>query len=249
MASEPLLTVDDLLLRKEGKALLQGVGFALRPGRFYGLIGPNGAGKSSLLRLLYRAERASGGSIRFAGRDIGTIGRRAYAARVGALVQEPVSLAGLSLAEVIRLGLLPLRLAPADAAARIAAALATIGLADRADDDAARLSGGEQQRLFFGQLLALDPELYLLDEPHNHLDLHFQYRLLDAIRRRGRTVLASFHDITLAARYCDEVLLLDHGRLLEQGPLETVLTPQRLAAVYRIDGHFDAGVLRVHGPV
>lgn len=245
MASESLLSVEGLGLVKQGKKLIEGVSFSLEPGRFYGLLGPNGAGKSSLLRILYRADRANSGFIRFAGQPIDAMSRRAYAARVGALVQEQVSLAGLSLHEVARLGLLPLRLPAKELEGRIAGALAEVGLLDRADDDAARLSGGEQQRLFFCQLLALDPELYLLDEPHNHLDLHFQYRLLDRVRQPGRTVLASFHDINLAARYCDEVLLLDQGHLVGQGPIETVLTPERLADIYRIDGHFRDGQLIV----
>lgn len=249
MASEPLLSVSGLHLVKQDRVLLDNVGFALQRGRFYGLLGPNGAGKSSLLRLLYRADRPSAGMIRLDGRPIETLSRRHYAGRVGALVQEQVSLAGLSLAEVVRLGLLPLRLDGDVQARRVASALADIGLDSRADADAARLSGGEQQRLFFGQLLALAPDLLLLDEPHNHLDLHFQYKLLDLVRRRGGTILASFHDIDLAARYCDEVLLLDHGRLVAQGSLSDVLTPERLAETYRIDARFTGGHLHVTGPI
>lgn len=245
MVPEPLLEIDGIRLVKQGRPLLDRVSFSLKSGRFYGLLGPNGAGKSSLLRLLYRADRADSGTIRFDGRNIDALSRRSYAARIGALVQEQVDLSGLNLREVVRLGLLPLHLSAAEADARVAAALTDIGLLSRAGEDAARLSGGEQQRLFVGQLLALDPELYLLDEPHNHLDLHFQYRLLDLIAQRGRTVLASFHDINLAARYCDEVLLLDQGRLVAQGSIESVLTPERLAQVYRIDGHFDAARLTI----
>ena len=244
MASDPLLDVAGLGLVKQHRTLLDDVGFALQPGCFYGLLGPNGAGKSSLLRLLYRADRADRGDIRFAGQPIARIGRRAYAARVGALVQEQVSLAGLSLREVIRLGLLPLRLSPAAAAVRIEAALDEIGLGERADDDAARLSGGEQQRLFFGQLLALEPELYLLDEPHNHLDLHFQYRLLDTVRQRGRTVLASFTTSPRRA-LCDEVLLGSRPPHRQGAP--AVLTRERLAGIYRIAAQFSGGQLTVAG--
>ena len=168
MASDLILSVADLRLDKQDKALLDGVSFSLSPGRFYGLLGPNGAGKSSLLRILYRAERASGGRVLLEGQDINTIARRDYATRVGALVQEQVNLAGLSLKEVVRLGLLPLKLTRGETENRVTAALGEIGLLHRADDDAERLSGGEQQRVFFAQLLALDPMLYLLDEPHNH---------------------------------------------------------------------------------
>jgi len=249
VASDLILSVADLRLDKQDKALLDGVSFSLSPGRFYGLLGPNGAGKSSLLRILYRAERASGGRVLLEGQDINTIARRDYATRVGALVQEQVNLAGLSLKEVVRLGLLPLKLTRGETENRVTAALGEIGLLHRADDDAERLSGGEQQRVFFAQLLALDPMLYLLDEPHNHLDLHFQYRLLDRVRQRGRTVLASFHDINLASRYCDEVLLLDHGRLVAQGPADVVLTRERFAQIYRVDGALDGGQLRIAGAI
>ena len=249
MASDALLEVDVLRLVKEDKPLLDGVSFGLHPGRFYGLLGPNGAGKSSLLRILYRAERATSGTVRFGGKDIATIARRHYAAKVGALVQEQVSLAGLSLREVVQLGLLPLRLSSREASSRVDQALSDVGLLDRAEDDAARLSGGEQQRVFFAQILALDPALYLLDEPHNHLDLHFQYRLLDKVRQRGGTVLASFHDISLATRYCDEVLLLNQGRIVDMGEPAVVLTRERFVQIYRVNGELSAGSLAITGAV
>ncbi|MFZ5674873.1 MAG: ABC transporter ATP-binding protein [Pseudomonadota bacterium] len=249
MASEPILRLSGICLRKGGAILLDDVSFDLARGRFYGLLGPNGAGKSSLLKILYRAETASAGTVRIDGRPVQTLGRRAYAARVGALVQEKVSLSGLSLLEVVELGLLPLGLPARQSRARAEEVLLTIGLGHRAGEDAAHLSGGEQQRLFFAQLLALDPEVYLLDEPHNHLDLHFQVKLLDIVRRRRRTVLASFHDIALAARYCDEVLLLDRGRLVGQGEIGAVLNRRSLAETYRVEGAFAQGRLEIVGPV
>lgn len=249
MASELILAMSGVSLRKGKALLLDNVSFALQPGRFYGLLGPNGAGKSSLLKILYRADKASAGSVMLSGQELTNISRRAYAARVGALVQEAVSLSGLSLLEVVRLGLLPRKLDPAEIEARARAALHDVGLSDRADEDATHLSGGEQQRLFFAQILALAPELYLLDEPHNHLDLHFQYRLLDLVRQRGATVLASFHDMGLAARYCDEVILLDHGRVVGKGPIAEVLSRERLASTYRVDAAFVDGRLEVQGAV
>ena len=131
MASDLILSVADLRLDKQDKALLDGVSFSLSPGRFYGLLGPNGAGKSSLLRILYRAERASGGRVLLEGQDINTIARRDYATRVGALVQEQVNLAGLSLKEVVRLGLLPLKLTRSETEKRVTAARGEIGLLHR----------------------------------------------------------------------------------------------------------------------
>lgn len=249
MVSEPILSVSGVSLRKGAATLLDNVCFTLERGRFHGLLGPNGAGKSSLLKILYRAETADAGVLRLEGKSVHGMGRRAYAARVGALVQEKVSLSGLSLIEVVELGLLPRGLSGRETRERSREALATIGLGQRAGDDAAHLSGGEQQRLFFAQLLALDPDIYLLDEPHNHLDLHFQYKLLDIVKQRGRTVLASFHDIALAARYCDEVMLLDRGRLVGQGEIGAVLTRETLAKTYRVEGSFTGGRLEVLGAV
>lgn len=249
MASDPILSLENVSLDKGEAKLLDGVTFALERGKFHALLGPNGAGKSSLMRILYRAENDGAGVITLDGKPLRNWPRKAYAARVGALVQESVSLAGLSLFEVVALGLLPLALPRDEASARCDEALALVGLAARAGDDAAHLSGGEQQRLFFAQLLALDPEIYVLDEPHNHLDLHYQYVLLDAVKRRGRTVLASFHDLTLATRFCDRAFLLDHGRLAASGTLEEVLTAERLAEVYRIDARFEGGVVSIEGAI
>lgn len=249
MASDPIVTLEMISLQKGEAQLLDGVSFALERGKFHALLGPNGAGKSSLMRVLYRAETGNTGSVLLDGKRLKDWPRKAYAARVGALVQESVSLAGLTLYEVVALGLLPLALNREEVASRCNDALSLVGLNGRSGDDAAHLSGGEQQRLFFAQLLALDPEIYILDEPHNHLDLHYQYVLLEAVKRRGRTVLASFHDLTLATRFCDRAFLLDHGRLAASGTLAEVLTAQRLAEVYRIDAEFADGVLRIRGAI
>lgn len=249
MDCEPILALDAISLSKGGAQLLDGVSFALERGKFHALLGPNGAGKSSLMRVLYRAEAGNTGSVVLEGKPLKDWSRKAYAARVGALVQESVSLAGLTLREVVALGLLPLALTREETTSRCAEALSLVGLAERSGEDAAHLSGGEQQRLFFAQLLALDPEIYILDEPHNHLDLHYQYVLLEAVKRRGRTVLASFHDLTLATRFCDRAFLLDHGRLAASGTLDEVLTPQRLAEVYRVDAELADGAIRINGAI
>ena len=249
MASDPILALEAVSLAKGNARLLDSVGFTLERGRFHALLGPNGAGKSSLMRILYRAEDGHTGTVTLDGKPLKEWPRKAYAGRVGALVQESVSLAGLTLSEVVNLGLLPLALPQSEARDRADEALALVGLVERAGEDAAHLSGGEQQRLFFAQLLALDPDIYILDEPHNHLDLHYQYVLLDAVKRRGKTVLASFHDLTLATRFCDRAFLLDHGRLAASGPLDEVLTPARLASVYRIDASYQNGTLAIKGAI
>ena len=248
-AAESAITVRGLTVVAGGRAIVDAVSLDIARGGFHGLLGPNGAGKSTLLRVLYRAQAAATGTITIDGRPLPAWPRRAYAAHAGALVQEGAALQGLSVREVARLGLLPLRLPAGEAERRVRDALALTELDGLGTRDAGQLSGGERQRLFFAQLLALDPAIYLLDEPNNHLDLYFQLTLLDEIKRRGRTVIASFHDLALAARYCDRALLMQDGRVVASGPLNAVITPHWLRTVYRVDGRLSGQRPEIAGPV
>lgn len=231
------------------KALVQDCTFEVPQGSFMGLLGPNGAGKSSLLRLLYREKKPTAGSIEAFGVPLENWSRKGFAAKVGTVLQEKAQLAGLTIAQVAGLGLFPLSCAKQEEAERIREALELVELWDRRDENAGYLSGGEQQRLFFAQILALDPEVYVLDEPNNHLDIYFQIRLLDHIKAKGKTVIASFHDINLAARYCDSAVLMHESEMVAKGPLADVLSPERLKGVYRVDAEFANSAIAINAPV
>ncbi|TDQ67137.1 iron complex transport system ATP-binding protein [Maritalea mobilis] len=231
------------------KHLVKSCSFEVHQGHFVGLLGPNGAGKSSLLKLLYREKKPTTGTITAFDRSIDSWNRRAFAAKVGTVLQEKAQLAGLTIEQVASLGLFPLACSKKEEHQRVQHALELVELWDRRSENAGYLSGGEQQRLFFAQILALDPEVYLLDEPNNHLDIYFQIRLLDHIKAKGKTVIASFHDINLAARYCDQAVLMHQSEMVSQGPLEEVLSPERLKEIYRVNAQFNNSAITIHTPV
>ncbi|WP_323778396.1 ABC transporter ATP-binding protein [Leisingera sp.] len=245
MRSDTFLQLDRVSVAGGDTTIVHDASLAVVKGEFHGLLGANGAGKTSLLRLLYFDARPSAGRIRLMGRQQDNWPRLDWAQMVGVLVQGGGLLNGLRLRDIVEIGLNSSR----NGRHRIGEALEIAGLSDIANRPAEHLSGGELQRAFMAQLLARDPELYVLDEPTNHLDLHYQLILLDEVKRRGKTVLASLHDLSIAARYCDRVSVMDQGRIVAQGKTESILTPDRLAQTYRIAAHMDQGVLRVQGPL
>jgi ABC-2 type transport system ATP-binding protein len=210
------LAVEALTHRFGERAALDGVSFEVRPGEVFGLLGPNGGGKTTLFRVASTLLRPTAGRVIVFGAD--TTARPADArARMGVVFQKPALDARLTVAENLRhqghlygLSGQPLRL-------RAAAALAGVGLADRADDLVGVLSGGLQRRAEVAKALLHQPDLLLLDEPSTGLDpaarrdiWHDLSRLRD---RRGTTVVMTTHLMEEAAA-CDRVAILDRGRLV-----------------------------------
>ncbi|WP_226781450.1 ABC transporter ATP-binding protein [Oceaniglobus trochenteri] len=247
MPSDPMVQIEGLNVSLGGRPRVRDFSLTVKRGSFHGLLGPNGAGKTTLLRVLYRARAADAGLVRIAGTPINDWARPDWTRTVGALVQEGGSLQGLTIRDVVEIGLMNLPLSPEDRTARMDEALHLTGLHDMADSEAALLSGGERQRTHIAQILARDPALHILDEPANHLDLCYQILLLDAIRARGSTVIATFHDLTLAARYCDTVTVMHEGRHVATGRPDEVLTRKIMREVFRVDGALEDGVMRITG--
>ena len=235
------LIADGVALSLAGRPILAGVGFALAGGELVVLAGPNGAGKSTLLRALARLVPPAVGRIRLDGQDIASLPRQAYARSVAYLPQAGQVHWPLGLRALVALGRLPHATAwgregPADAAA-IAAALADTGLAGLTRRRMDELSGGEVGRALLARALAVDGAVLLLDEPVASLDPYHQLRVMELLRARaaaGQIVLAVLHDLSLASRFADRVLLLAGGRLLADGPPAAVLNDGNLANVYRI---------------
>jgi len=119
----------------------------------------------------------------------------------------------------------------------VAAAIARTGLAGRERQAWPTLSGGERQRARIARALVQEPDVLLLDEPANHLDAAHQLELLELIRGLGLTSIAALHDLNLAAMFCDQLVVLDGGRVAASGPPSTILTPDLLAEVYGVGCH------------
>ena len=246
MPSEAMIQIDGLNVTLGGTPRVVDFSASVARGSFHGLLGPNGAGKTTVLRVLYRAQHPDSGHVRIGGKPIDAWVHSDWTLTVGALVQDGGSLQGLTIRDVVEIGMMNLPLSQSARTTRIDDALHIAGLNDMAKAEAALVSGGERQRTHIAQILARDPELYVLDEPSNHLDLCYQILLLDEIKRRGKTVIATFHDLTLAARYCDIVTMMHEGQHVATGTPEAVITSDNMRDVFRVDGALEDGVMRIN---
>ena len=221
-------------------AVLQGVSLHVEPGEMLALIGPNGAGKSTLLRVAGGVLRPERGQALMDGSDLASLGARARARRIAVVPQDSPVPSGLFVHEMVALGRTPyLRLLLGQTRQDREAvewAIAAAGIDRLAHRPIDELSGGERQRVILARALAQQPRLLLLDEPTANLDLHHQVAMLELVRGLSREhalgVVASVHDLQLAALYCDRVVLLNRGRIVSQGVPETVLTEELLLQTF-----------------
>jgi iron complex transport system ATP-binding protein len=240
--SEPVFAAERLSFRYPGgqRDAIADVSLAVAPGTLCALLGPNGSGKSTLMRLLLGVLRPHAGTVRFEGQPLRAWQRRELARRIGVVAQREESAFPMTVRELVGLGRYPYlgawrRESDADRAA-IARALERCEVADLARRSIATLSGGELQRVRIARALAQEPRTLVLDEPTASLDVAHEmaiFELLGALSARdGVTVVIVTHNINLAARYADALLLLDRGAAVAQGTPAAVLERERLEAVY-----------------
>lgn len=221
-----VLLADRIGVTRGGRAILQDVSLAAGPGDFIAVIGPNGAGKSTLLSALAGLIAPAKGEISLDGIPLGRISRRDLARRRAYLPQNPLCEWPLSTERLVALGLtahLPALgpLPPAFEGA-IAKALADHDLTDRKDQAVTTLSGGEFSRAMLARALVARPDIVIVDEPVTGLDPVHAFSAmarLAAWAAEGRCVIASLHDLTLAARYASRILALKQGRVAGEGAL------------------------------
>ncbi|MBN9428188.1 MAG: heme ABC transporter ATP-binding protein [Burkholderiales bacterium] len=241
-ARAAVLSLAGLSLRRAGRVLLDDVSFTQHAGEFIALIGPNGAGKSTLIRAV-SGEWNADGDVHLFGRTRRAWPQRQLAQHVAVMPQHSTLAFDFSVREVVQMGRLPHRQARADEnAAHVAAILQELDLEEFADRPFTTLSGGERQRVQFARVLAQiagneADSLLILDEPTAALDLAQQAVVLGLARRRaaqGAAVLAVVHDLNLAARYADRVLLMKAGRLHADGTAPSIYRTATLSAAFGI---------------
>jgi len=229
--------------------LFQRITLGIAPGEMVGLLGPNGSGKTTLLKLATGVLTPQEGRVLLGGHDLLHLRRRAIAQRVAVVPQELSVPFAFTVRQMVFLGRTPHlgflgaeRARDRRAVERALAATNTAALADRVFTE---LSGGERQRVIVAMALSQEPELLLLDEPTAHLDIKHQVEVLALVRQlnreRGVTVLAALHDLNLAARYFDRLVLFQRG-VIADGSSATVLEERRLSRVY--DTPVQVGILR-----
>lgn len=201
-----------------------------------GLIGPNGCGKTSLLNLIAAHHRPLAGMITLGDTPVGTIPRRALARRMALVEQQAGTELDLTVEQIVELGRIPHQSGwlTTDDHTVVERCLAQTDLFALRHRKWHQLSGGERQRVHLARALAQEPQILLLDEPSNHLDIHAAHQLLDLVAGLGICTVAALHDINLAARYCDRLIVLQHGRVVAAGCPGEVLTAELLAEVYRV---------------
>ena len=203
-----------------------------------GLVGPNGSGKSTLLRTIYRMLRPAEGKVLASDLDVWSMPAREAARITAAVVQDSPADLELTVLDCVATGRLPHgRLLAADRAEDrrvVEQAMTRAGVEHFADRDVSTLSGGERQRVQLARALAQEPQILVLDEPTNHLDIRHQLQLLALVRELKITTLVTLHELNLAASYCDEIVMLDHGRVVASGLPDEVFTPQLLLQVFGV---------------
>ncbi|QDQ28684.1 ABC transporter ATP-binding protein [Chitinimonas arctica] len=237
--SPPAIQFRSLGLDVRDGSLLDSLEGSIASGSVTAVVGPNGAGKSTLLRLLGGLLRPSRGEVWLDAMPLRAMTTAERARRIGWLGQFPPQDLPLTVAEYVLLGRRPqlgsFGRPGSDDAARVEHALAVFELGALAGRRWHTLSGGERQRASLARLLAQDAPIWLLDEPTNHLDLKHQLLLLRRLRQEaaeGRTIVTVLHDLPLAARWADQVLLLGNGRLLAQGKPAQALRTDHLSQAY-----------------
>ena len=223
-------------------SLLAQVNLSLATGEMVGLIGPNGSGKSTLLRVLANIRQPDAGTVSFRGRDIKDIGERELSKHIAYLAQDGGVHWPMRAETLVELGRLPHRhpfqnqtAADRDAIERALVAADIVALRHRT---MANVSGGERMRILLARALAVEASLLLADEPVAALDPLHQLQvmeLLHASSRRGNGVMVVLHDLSLAARFCDRLILIADGGIVAQGPCNEVLTEANLARAYGVE--------------
>ena len=235
------LELDGVTVCFDGHDAVSGVSLDLAPGPLVGLIGANGAGKTTLLRAAAGLTPLSSGEVRLGGKSLGRWPRALRGRALGYLAQDRSVLWPLTVARLVALGRLP-HLGPWDSpgpedADAVGQALADADVAHLAGRSVTSLSGGELTRVLIARLLAGSPTILLADEPVSGLDPAHRLQVLQIFRKLAhadRTVVIVMHDLTLAARFCDRLVLMAEGRVVADGTPRDVLTPGALSRFYGV---------------
>lgn len=236
-----ILKVDQLVCGYDTKKpIVKGVSFSVYDGEFVGVVGPNGSGKTTLLRAIIGLLKIQQGTIVISHHRIENLNRRELARRIAFVPQlmEPVE--GFTVEDLILLGRTPylnrFSFETEDDYEAVKWAIQELKVESLRDRPTTELSGGEFQRVAIARALAQEPKIMLLDEPTSHLDIRYQVKICKLLRklRAHRSIVATFHDLNLASRFCSRLVLLKKGELIAEGSPDEVVTPQNIWKAYRL---------------
>ncbi|WP_280439379.1 ABC transporter ATP-binding protein [Nocardia cyriacigeorgica] len=237
------LAADGVTLGYGERVIVDRLSLDIAPGVITTVIGPNGCGKSTLLRSLGRLLKPSTGQVLLDGKAISSMKTKDVARIVGMLPQTPVAPEGLTVADLVARGRHPhqswIKQWSATDESEVLTALEQTGIADLAHRSLDELSGGQRQRAWISMALAQGTDILLLDEPTTYLDLAHSLEVLDLVDRLhdelGRTVVMVLHDLNLAIRYSDQLIVMRDGRIIAQGAPADIIDADLLREVFGLE--------------
>lgn len=238
----PTISSNSLIVELGKKEILKSVSFQAENGSFIGLIGPNGSGKSTWLKAFAGLVRYQSGKIEINNKEITKYKPKELAKIIGYVPQDTSIGFDFPVRDVVMMGRHPhiprFSMERKIDYERVEEALERTAITHLAEQTVTNLSGGQRQMVFIAKAIAQDPSILLLDEPISALDLNRQLQVLELIRElvdEGMTAIAALHDLNLAARFCDQLVLLNQGEVLASGTPKDVLTTERLLESYQVE--------------
>ncbi len=235
-----MIEIKDIEIFYGDRKVLESICLSAENG-FTGIIGPNGSGKTTLLKSISRVLKPTRGIILLDGKDVYELKARDVAKNMAVVSQDTYLKFDFTAMDVVLMGRNPhlgrFEIEDADDMEIVEKAMRLTNTWHLADRSITEISGGERQRVIIARALTQEPGILLLDEPTTHLDINHQIEILDLIKELSKrlVVIAIFHDLNLAARYCDELIMLSNGKIFASGKPEDVITPENMESVYGIE--------------
>lgn len=236
-----VIDIRDLSYHIGEAKICKNISISFNENKFTGIIGPNGSGKSTLLKQIYRVLEPNIGTIYLKNINIDNINSKEFAKMIAVLPQENNSDFDYTVADVILMGRFPYHnifntnsLYEEDYKL-LKECISLVGLTGSEKRIFRTLSGGEKQRVLLARALITKSNILILDEVTNHLDIGYQYKILEILRGLGLTIIAAIHDLNLAMQFCDEVVLINNGEILVAGSPKEIITEKILKDVFKIN--------------
>ena len=233
------LKVKNLRFSIDKKEILKDISFDVPKGSFIGIIGPNGSGKSTLLKNIYRLHKPSSGEILLDNKNLFKMKDKDCAKEIAVLAQESNSQFDFTVEQIVKMGRYPYKSMFEEYSKEdlnmVYDMLEKVGLENYKDRSFLNLSGGEKQRVLIARALVQNTDFLILDEPTNHLDIGYQIQLMDLVKDLNITTLSAIHDMNLASMYCDYLVVMKDGKIINCGTVEEVITKEMLKEVFGVN--------------
>ena len=233
------LEVKDITYSIDGKTIVDSVSLEIEEGCFMGLVGPNGCGKSTLLKSIYRTYKPDSGVVYIDGKSTDDMTNRELARELSVMQQENNVEFDMTVFDMAMLG----RFAHQKMFGNdmlherelVREALKEVGMEGYEERSFLSLSGGEKQRTLVARALVQKAPMIILDEPTNHLDIGYQYQIMSILKKQNLTVFSSVHDLNIAACYCDKIILMKKGKIVDVGTPEEMFVPEKIKFLFGVD--------------